>query len=99
MCPWGRLIHSGSLGSFGFALGVVGFIRDCWVHSGALWGSSGSLGVVAYIRVRPGRYWVHSGLLGSFAYTLLVARFTHVHHSVVRFISGHWVHSGEPWGS
>ena len=30
--PVGRWIHSVSLGSFGCALGVVGFIRVRWVH-------------------------------------------------------------------
>ena len=37
--PVGRWVHAGSLGSSGVAfvhaLGVVGFIRCCWVHSGA----------------------------------------------------------------
>ena len=44
------------------ALGVVGFIRDRWVHSGAPWGWLGSfgrdLGIVGFIPVR----WVHSGV-------------------------------------
>ena len=29
LCPWGRLLPSGSLGSFGCTLGVNGFIRVC----------------------------------------------------------------------
>ena len=49
-----------SLGSFGRAVGVVGFIRGslvdfggCRVHSDALWWSSGSLEDVGFIRVCP----------------------------------------------
>ena len=60
--PWGSLgvdgfvvvrlgglrYHSGSLGSLGYALGVVGFVRGRWVHFhwGAPWGSCGSFGFI-----------------------------------------------------
>ena len=38
-----EVVHPVSLGSLGFALGVVGFIRDLFVHSGSRWGSLGTL--------------------------------------------------------
>ena len=47
-------VNSGLLGSFGCALGVVGFIRGRWVRSGTTWWSFGSFGVVGILRVRPG---------------------------------------------
>ena len=57
-CRW---VHPESLGSPGFALGMVEFIRSNWVHSGSPLGSLGSLGValgvVEFIRGR----WIHSG--------------------------------------
>ena len=37
-CRW---VYSGSLGSLGCAMGVVGFSRGRWVRSGAPWGSFG----------------------------------------------------------
>ena len=67
-----------SLGSFGRALGVVGFIsaralgfirarHGCrWVHSGAGLGSSGSF----VFRARPGGPQVQLGWLGSFGHAL-----------------------------
>ena len=88
--------HSGSLGSRGCALGVVGGRR---VHADALWGSSapsearcvhtgapgggsGSFGVVGFTRVRSGGRWVLSGVSsGSFG------------------VLGRSVHSDAPWGS
>ena len=36
----GRRVHPCSLGSLGYALVVVGFIRGRWVHSGSQWGYS-----------------------------------------------------------
>ena len=66
--PGGRWVHSGSLESFGCAVGVVGFILGRWVHSGATWALFASfgcnLGVSGFIRFR----WVHSSSpLGSVA--------------------------------
>ena len=56
----GLRVLSGSLGSLGCALGVMGFDQVRGVHRGAPLGSLGSLG---YIAVRPG---CRSGSLGSF---------------------------------
>ena len=73
--PAGHRAYLGSLGSRGFALGVVeldkrrcalgvvGFIQGRWVYSGAPWGSSGSFGVVGFAWVHPGGRQVHSGSL------------------------------------
>ena len=66
MRPWARWVHLESLGSFGWAVGDVGFIRSRYVRSGTPWGSLGSLWVVEIVRVRHGCRWVHSGSLGSF---------------------------------
>ena len=33
--PWGRCVHSGSLSTLRFALGVVGYIRDRLFHEGS----------------------------------------------------------------
>ena len=49
--PGGRWVHPGSLDSLGFALGVLAFIRGCWVQSGSRLGSLCSLGVVGFTRV------------------------------------------------
>ena len=70
VCPRCRCVHSGSLGPFGFALRVVGFIWGRMVHRGAPLGSLGSFGVVGSIRVCPGGRWVHLGSLGSFGCAL-----------------------------
>ena len=82
--PGGRWVHPGSIGSVGFALGVVGFIRGLWVQSVAHWLSLGSSGVVGFTRVRTGCHWVPTVSLGSLGFAL----------SVVVFIRGHWVHLG-----
>ena len=55
---WGRCVQPGSLGTFGFALGIVGFNRGCWFHPVSLGSLGFSLGVVGFIR----GHWVHSGL-------------------------------------
>ena len=75
--PWG------SLGSFGCAMWVVGYILIRWVYSGSPWTSSRSFG---FIRERPGDHWDYSGSLGS----LMNAQ------GVVGFNRVRWVHSGEP---
>ena len=83
---------SGSFGSFGSALGVVGVIKapssGSWVHSGAHNGfilahHRGSFGFVGVIPVRPGD---QPGSLGHA-------------HGVIGLIRFRWVHSGAPWGS
>ena len=48
--PWGS---SGSLGSLGCAMGVLGYVLDRRVHSVAPWESSGSSGISWLIGVRP----------------------------------------------
>ena len=63
--PWGHWVHSGSLGSFGCALGVVGFLLVPW------W-SLGSFGVVG---LAPWGRWDHTGSLGSFGCALGVVGF------------------------
>ena len=70
-------VHSGSVGSFGCVLGIVGFV---WCHSGAPFGLSGSLGYAIGVVVLIRHRWVHSGALwgrwfhsrslGSFVYAL-----------------------------
>ena len=96
----GRWVNSGApwglSGSFGCALGVVGFIRchlDApWGSSGAPWWTSGSLGVDGFIRVRTVGRRVQWGPFGSFGDAL----------AVVGVIRGRWpvrrgcrrVHSG-----
>ena len=42
----GRLFPSRSLGSLLSAPGVVGFVRDRWVHWGIPWETSGSFGLI-----------------------------------------------------
>ena len=82
-CRW---VYPVSLGSLACTLGVVGYIRDRWVHSRALWGSLGSSGVVEFTRVRPGCRWVHPVSSGSLARAL----------EVIGFIRGRWFHSQAP---
>ena len=81
-----RWVHPGSLGSLGFALGVVGFIRGHWVDEGAPWRSFSSSGVVVFTRVRPGCRWVHSVSLDSLGFGL----------GVVGFMRGRSFHDGSP---
>ena len=71
--PGGRWVHSGSLGSLRFTLGVVAFTQVR--HSGSLWRSLGSSSAVEFTRVRPGGHWVHPGSLGSFGFSLGVIGF------------------------
>ena len=63
----GRRVHPGSLGSFGCALAIVGFIPGHWGHWGAPWGSLGSFVVAVFFWGAPwgssGSSWV-VGLLG-----------------------------------
>ena len=58
--PRSRRVHSGAtmglLGSFGHALGVVGFILLRRILSGVLWCA---VGMVVFIRKRPGSGRVH----------------------------------------
>ena len=76
--PCGHRVRSASLGSLRYALGVVGFVWDRWVHCGELCGTSESLGsfgcalvvvgfvgVAGLIRVRPEGRLVPSGSLRS----------------------------------
>ena len=70
------------LGSFEFALGVVGFIRGCWVHSGAPF-------------VNPGWLVSFGCALGSLCISGVVGVRPCV---IIRFScmlrGGHWVHPG-----
>ena len=79
------LVHSCSLGSYGCAMGVVGFIR---VRSGTPWGWSGLLGFVGFIRARRRIHrwvrWVQSGALGSFGQVQVV----------IGLIPVRWIHLG-----
>ena len=93
------LWSSGSLGSFGRVLWVVGFIRIRWVET---WGSLGSfwgaLGVVGFVPVRSRARWVHSGApLGSSVYSVSLGSFRRA-LGVVWFIRVRWVHSVAHWG-
>ena len=87
--PGGRWVHLVSLGSFGCALGVVGFIRG---SSGALLALDSfwcALSVVGYIRCRCIHSGAPRGSFGSFRF--------------VGFIrvrpGGGWFHLGVSWGS
>ena len=60
-----RPVHAGSLSSLVCALGVIRFIRGCWVHRGAPWGSLGLSRVAVLYRVHPGDRRDHPGSLGS----------------------------------
>ena len=82
--PAGRPVHLGLLGSFGRALGVVGFIRSRHGESSGSFGFVGFMHVVGWlIRIHcPGGRRVHSVSLmrgwrssGSFARALGVGRF------------------------
>ena len=89
--PGGHWVHTGSLGSLGFALGADGFIRSRWVHWRSPWGSLDSLafalGVVGCTQIRPECCWVHAASSGSLGFAL----------GVVGFIRDRWVPSGSPW--
>ena len=72
MRTWGRRIQSGTLGSFGGALGAFGFIR---VHSCAPWVSSGSFGFIWFIAARLVVRRVHLRSLSSLVCALVVDGF------------------------
>ena len=57
--PGGRWVHSGSFGSFKFALGVGGFVRKRWVPSGAPREPLKIFMFVGFIWVRTVCRWVH----------------------------------------
>ena len=57
--PGDQRVRSGSLGSLGCTLGVVGFLLDRWVH----WG------------VRPGGHHVSLGSLSLLGYSVVVVGF------------------------
>ena len=75
LVPWSRRGHSGTLGSFRRAQGVVefipvsfrrvqfvvGFIRVGWVHLAAPLWSLGSFGFVGFVRARSGGRRVNLG--------------------------------------
>ena len=81
-----RRVHTGALGPFPCALGVVGFVPVRSVHSRAPCGSSGSFGYVRSIPVRPR---VRPGAFRAFPHVLVVAGVVWVR----------LVHSSAPWGS
>ena len=100
--PGSRWVHPWTLGLVGFALGVIGFVKDRGVHSVVHWVSLGSSEAVGFTRVRPGGRsvhpgswwrpggrWVHPVLLGSPGFALVV----------VEFIQSYRVYSGSPWVS
>ena len=87
--------HQVNTGSFGYALGDVGFIRDRKAHWGDQWGSLGSSWVAGFIVVHPELLLCSSGVdgiikgsLGSLGCAL----------GVVRYIRGSWVHYDAPRG-
>ena len=89
----GRWVHPGSLGSVGFALGVVGFIRGRWIPSGSPWGSFGSLGgrwvqVVGFTWLLSVGRCVHPWSFRSLGFSL----------GVVGYIRGRWIYSGSLCG-
>ena len=71
-CSW---VHMGSVGSFGYNLGIVWFIRDCRIHLGAPWRSLCLFLDDVSIRVCPGGRWVHLWWLGSLVCALGVVGF------------------------
>ena len=70
-------------------LGIVRFVRSCWIHSRAPWRSLGSSGDVRFARARRWGRCVHPGSLGSLGCVL----------GVNGFIWGSCVHSPSPRGS
>ena len=56
-CCW---VYSGSFGSIGHSMGVVGFIQDRLVDSGTLWVSLGLFVFVWFFPAHPGSCLVHS---------------------------------------
>ena len=89
-----RVRPEGSLGSLGFALVVVGFIRGHWLTSGSSWGYLGLSRVVGFSRDCTVGRWVHPWSLDSLGFALGVVGSS----SVVRFtqisLGGEWVHPG-----
>ena len=73
--PGGSCVHPVSLGSLGFTLGVVGFIRGRCIHSGSPIVSLGSSGVVGFTRIRPRGRWIYPASLGSLGFALDIAGF------------------------
>ena len=59
MRPGGRRVNFSSMGSFGRALSMVGFIRVRWVNSVAPWRSSCEFGFIGSILARPWRGRIH----------------------------------------
>ena len=87
---------SGVVGITRVRAGVVGFIRNRWVHSGSHCGSLGSPGIVRFTQLRAGGRWVHPGSLGSLDLALADVGFA---LGVVGFMRGRWIHLDSPWGS
>ena len=71
----GRWAHPRPLGSLGFALVVVGFIRVDWVTSCSSWEYLGLFGVVGFTQECTVRRSFHPGSLGSLAFALGVVGF------------------------
>ena len=71
-CSW---VHMGSVGVFGYNLGIVWFIRDCWIHLGEPWRSLCLFLDDVSIRMCPGGHWVHLWWLGSLVCALWVVGF------------------------
>ena len=91
----GRRVNQGSLGSFGCALVLVGFMQGRWVHWSAPSCLSGSCGVAELIVVRPGDRLFHTGSLGSLGCALGVVGFVWLKMGcalgVLSFVYGHWL--------
>ena len=88
VCPGGRRVHPGSLGSFGCTLEDVWFIRGRCIHPEARRRSSGSSRFAGFIEVRSGGRGDAPGSLRSSGCAV----------GVVGFMRGRWVHLGTPWG-
>ena len=98
----GRWVHPASLGSLGFALGVVGFIQCRWVHSGLLCGPLNSSGVVGFNRFCNWGRFVYPGSLDSLGFALVVICFFPGSLGSLGFVvgftrvraGGRWDHAG-----
>ena len=112
--PCWRRFHSGSLRTFGRALGFVVFTFRCTlgvigftqvhiggrrVNSGAPWWSSSSFGFFRFVRAHPGRSSSDSFGMVGFLRARLGGLFWFVGFAFVWFIWVCWVHSGMLWWS
>ena len=89
MFTWGRLVRPGSIGSFGCALGVVGFVRGRQGSLRYALGVSGVAGFIGVLLVFIQGLVVHWGAPG---WSLGLSG-----NAVFIGVCGRWDHWGAPW--